>query len=88
MSNNVEAMVNMPITDTFTLRGVVYVDNQGGYIVNVPGRLNLTESARFRPEGTVRANGLPVSAGRAGFQSTADLSGVNFIDADNSNRIE
>jgi outer membrane receptor protein involved in Fe transport len=36
----------------------------------------------------VRSNGLPVSAGRAGFQSTADLSGVNFIDADNSTRVE
>jgi outer membrane receptor protein involved in Fe transport len=36
----------------------------------------------------VRSNGLPVSSGRAGFQSTADLSGVNFIDADNSTRVE
>jgi len=88
MSNNVEAMVNLPVTDTFTLRGVVYVDNQGGYIDNVPGRLNLTESARFRPEGTMRANGLPVSSGRAGFQSTADLSDVTFLDSDNANRVE
>ena len=88
MSNNVEAMVNIPINDKLTVRGVVYVDNQGGYIDNVVGQRNLTESARFRPEGTVRSNGLPVSAGRAGFQSTADLSGVNFIDADNSTRVE
>ena len=88
MSNNVEAMFNMPVTDTFTLRGVVYVDNQGGYIDNVPGRLNVSESARFRPEGTIRANGLPVSAGRAGFQSTSDLSGVTFINADNATRVE
>ena len=88
MSNNVEAMVNIPINDKLTVRGVVYVDNQGGYIDNVVGQRNLTESARFRPEGTVRSNGLPVSAGRAGFQSTADLSGVNFIAADNSTRVE
>ena len=88
MSNNVEAMVNFPINEKLTVRGVVYVDNQGGYIDNVVGQRNLTESARFRPEGTVRSNGLPVSAGRAGFQSTADLSGVNFIDADNSTRVE
>ena len=66
MSNNVEAMINLPVTDSFTLRGVVYVDNQGGYIDNVAGRLNVQESARFRPEGTMRANGLPVGAGRAG----------------------
>jgi outer membrane receptor protein involved in Fe transport len=88
MSNNVEAMVNVPINEKLTVRGVVYVDNQGGYIDNVVGQRNLTESARFRPEGTVRSNGLPVSAGRKGFQSTADLSGVNFIDADNSTRVE
>jgi len=88
MSNNVEGVVNLPVTDSFTLRGVVYVDNQGGYIDNVAGKLNVRESARFRPKGTVRANGLPVAAGRAGFQSTADLSGVRFIDADNGNRVE
>ncbi len=81
-------MVNVPINEKLTVRGVVYVDNQGGYIDNVVGQRNLTESARFRPEGTVRSNGLPVSAGRKGFQSTADLSGVNFIDADNSTRVE
>lgn len=88
MSNNVEAVVNLPVTDTLTLRGVVFVDNQGGYIDNVPGQLNLTQSARFRPEGTVRANGVPVSSGRAGFQSTADLSAVNFINADNGTQTE
>jgi iron complex outermembrane recepter protein len=88
MSNNVEGVINLPVTDNFTLRGVVYVDNQGGYIDNVAGRLNARESARFRPEGTVRANGLPVDSSRAGFQSGADLSNVRFIDADNGNRVE
>jgi outer membrane receptor protein involved in Fe transport len=88
MSNSVEGMINMPVSDKLALRGVVYVDRMGGYIDNVAGTLNTSESARFRPEGTVRANGVPVSAQRAGFQSTADLSAVNFIDADNSNRVE
>lgn len=85
MSNSVEAMLNVPVTEDFALRGVVYADRAGGYIDNVPGTLSTAESARFRPAGTVRANGVPVSSGRAGFQSTADLSGVTFIDADNSN---
>jgi len=88
MSNNVEAVVNLPVSDSLTLRGVVFVDNQGGYIDNVPGTLNLTQSGRFRPEGTVRANGVPVSSGRTGFQSTADLSGVTFLDADNGAQAE
>jgi iron complex outermembrane receptor protein len=88
MSNSVEGVINLPVTDNFALRGVVYVDNQGGYIDNVAGTRNVSESGRFRPEGTVRANGLPVSAGRAGFQAGSDLSGVRFIDADNGNRVE
>ncbi len=83
-----EVMVNVPVTDTFALRGVVYLDDQGGYIDNVPGTRDLTESARFRPEGTVRANGVPVSAVRAGFQSTADLSDVTFLEADNAGLAE
>lgn len=88
MSNNVEAMINLPLSDKLTVRGVVYVDNKGGYIDNVAGTVSARESARFRPVGTVRANGLPVSAGRAGFQSTADLSGVTFLNADNGARTE
>lgn len=88
MSNNVEAVVNLPVSDSLTLRGVVFVDNQGGYIDNVPGTLNLIQSGRFRPAGTMRANGVPVSSGRAGRQSTADLSGVTFLDADNGAQAE
>ncbi len=79
-----EVMVNVPVSDTFALRGVVYLDDQGGYIDNVAGTRDLTESARFRPEGFVRENGVPVNANRAGFQSTADLSGVTFLQADNA----
>ena len=88
MSNKVEAVLNVPVTDNIAVRGVVFVDHQGGYIDNVAGTRNASESARFRPEGTVRYNGVPVSASRAGFQSGADLSGVNFIDATNENLVE
>jgi iron complex outermembrane receptor protein len=73
MSNNVEGMVNIPISDALTLRGVVYVDNQGGYIDNVAGTRDLRDSARFREAGTVRANGVPVSLRRAGEQSVSGL---------------
>ncbi|MEX2327048.1 MAG: TonB-dependent receptor plug domain-containing protein, partial [Pseudomonadales bacterium] len=83
-----EFMANLPVSDTFTLRGVIYADKQGGYIDNVPGTLDASESARFRPVGTMRENGVPVSAQRAGFQSTADLSGVTFLNADNSAIVE
>lgn len=88
MSNQVHAVVNLPLGDNFALRAVAYVDNQGGYIDNVHGTRNVSESARFRPEGTMRANGVPVSAQRAGFQAGADLSGVNFIDADNAGLVQ
>jgi outer membrane receptor protein involved in Fe transport len=37
-SNNVEAVINLPlISNTLALRGVIYTNNQGGYINNVPG---------------------------------------------------
>ena len=87
-SYSAEVMLNVPVTDTFGLRGVVYLDDQGGYIDNVQGTRDLTESARFRPEGTVRANGVPVNANRAGFQSTSDLSDVTFLETNNSGLVE
>ena len=87
-SYKTEVMLNVPVTDTIALRGVAYLDHQGGYIDNVQGTRDLSESARFRPEGTVRANGVPVSGVRAGFQSTADLSDVNFLETDNSGLVQ
>jgi len=77
-------MINIPINDVLTVRGVAYRDHQGGYIDNVAGTVDASSSARFRPEGTVRANGVPVNGLRAGAQATDDLSGVNFLQADNS----
>ncbi len=54
-SYKAEAMLNVPVTDTFGLRGVFYLDDQGGYIDNVQGTQNLRDSARFRPADTVRS---------------------------------
>lgn len=87
-SQSVEAVVNIPVTDKFALRVVGYVDNQGGYIDNVAGTRSAADSARFRPEGTVRDNGVPVAAFRAGFQAGADLSAVNFLEADSQLQAE
>lgn len=84
MSANAQAVLNVPVTGNLAVRGVVYLDYQGGYIDNVAGTRTALESARFRPAGTARYNGVPVSAGRAGFQAGQDLSNVNFIAANNS----
>ena len=82
--SNFEFVVNVPVTDSFALRGVVYKDNQGGWIDNVPATRDASESARFRPEGVVRQNGVAVASHRAGFQAGSDLSNVNFVPANNS----
>lgn len=87
-SYSTEAVVNVPVGDRAALRGVVFYDLQGGYIDNVPGQIDTSLSARFRPAGTVRANGVPVSQRRAGFQAGADLSNVNFNVADNAPLVE
>ena len=87
-SGNLEAMINVPFSDTFAARAVFYSDSKGGWIDNVAGTRTTADSARFRPEGTVRANGEVVSADRAGFQSTADLSNVTFLEANNTNLVE
>ncbi|MEP2234498.1 MAG: TonB-dependent receptor [Alteripontixanthobacter sp.] len=87
-SYKAEAMVNVPVTDTVALRGVVFLDDQGGYIDNIAGTRDLSDSARFRSAGTVRSNGVPVSPLRGGFQAGADLSAVNFIDANNTGLVE
>lgn len=72
-SNNLEAMINIPVNDDLTLRAVVYNDKQGGYIDNVAGTRTTRESARFQA---------------GGFQATDDLSAVNFIEANNQNLVE
>ena len=81
--SNFEVVVNIPVTDTFGLRGVVYRDNKGGWIDNAYGRRDARLGARFRSEGTVRDNGVAVAGHRAGFQAGVDLSNINFLTADN-----
>jgi len=78
-SNNVEAVINLPVSDSITVRGVVYVDNQGGYIDNVPGTRSVSESARFRSGDSPRGPGI---------QETANVDNVTFLNADNSIRAE
>ncbi|MEL6868338.1 MAG: TonB-dependent receptor [Pseudomonadota bacterium] len=87
-SSNIEAMLNFAVTDTLAFRGVVYNDSKGGWIDNVAGTRTAADSARFRAAGTVRANGEVVSDARAGFQSTADLSNVTFLQASNAAFVE
>lgn len=82
---NVEVVLNLPVSDNFGLRGVFYTDEKGGWIDNVGATRTVEESARFRPAGTVRRNGVPVASYRAGFQAGVDLSNIRFIKADNSN---
>lgn len=88
MSNKVEGVVNIPATDRLAFRGVIYSDQRGGYIDNVQGTRDASESGRFRPAGTVRRNGVVVDSSQNGFQAGADLSGVNFIEANNANLVE
>jgi len=87
-SYNTEAVVNLPIGDQFALRGVAFFDRQGGYIDNVPGQIDTSQSARFRAAGTVRDNGVAVAPRREGFQAGADLSAVGFNVADNAPLVE
>jgi len=77
----VELVSNVPLGDSTAARFVAYRDRKGGYIDQVAGTLNASQSARFRPAGTVRANGLPVNSSRGGFQAGVDLSGATLKNA-------
>ena len=81
---SLEVMLNVPLSDNFGLRAVVYNDSKGGWIDNVADTRTVQESARFRPAGTIRKNGVPVASYRAGFQAGVDLSNITFVEADNS----
>jgi len=74
-SNNVEAVINLPVSDSITVRGVVYVDNQGGYIDNVAGSRSTKTSGGFKEN---------TQFGDVG----GDLDGVTFITADNEAKVE
>ena len=74
----VELVGNMPIGESTAARLVTYRDKKGGYIDQVAGTLDVSQSARFRPAGTIRQNGLPVNSSRGGFQAGVDLSGATL----------
>jgi outer membrane receptor protein involved in Fe transport len=84
-AGNVRLITNKPdLSGTFgNVRvGAGAVDG-GDANSNIEAMLNLPLG-----EGTVRDNGVPVSAQRAGFQSTANLDGVTFLPADNNSLVE
>ena len=81
---SIEVMLNVPLSDNFGLRGVFYHDSKGGWIDNVAATRTAEESARYRPAGAVRKNGVPVASYRAGFQAGVDLSNITFFEVDNS----
>ena len=74
--NKFEYMNNIPLSDTSALRFVAYRDERGGYIDQVAGSLSVKDSAAWRPAGTIRSNGLPVSSARNGWRANADLTNV------------
>ena len=74
----VELVGNIPIGESTAARLVAYRDKKGGYIDQVAGTLDVSQSARFRPAGTIRQNGLPPNSSRGGFQAGADLSGATL----------
>ena len=89
----VELMTNVPLGDNTAWRFVAYRDERGGYIDQVAGQLDASQSARFREGTFIRANGLAVGSARAGFQAGADLSGATLLPAnaiveDNANGVE
>lgn len=87
MSNDAQVVVNVPITDNLAVRAVAYLDHQGGYIDNVHGTRSVAQSGRFRRATDLRQNGTLVG-NQATSQGGADLSGVTFINADNSGLVE
>jgi iron complex outermembrane recepter protein len=53
-NSNVDAMINLPlIADTLAVRGVIYDDNRGGYINNLPA----TFTRAGTDEGPAKYNG-------------------------------
>ncbi|MEP3891426.1 MAG: TonB-dependent receptor [Hellea sp.] len=76
-----EAVYNLPVSDNFALRAVVYGDRQGGWTDAVAGQLDVTSAARYRSADARRDNGTLVGA-RAGFDAGADTSGINAIPAE------
>ena len=60
----VELVANVPIGDSTAARFVAYRDRKGGYIDQVAGTLNASQSARFRAAGTVSYTHLTLPTNR------------------------
>jgi iron complex outermembrane receptor protein len=59
------AVLNLPLTDNFALRGVLFSERRGGYIDNVPGTISyLPGSAPHDLGGNPTANNGPVQGSR------------------------
>ena len=82
MGSKFEYMSNIPLTESSALRFVAYRDRRGGYIDQVAGSVSARDSAAWRPAGTIRSNGLPVSQARDGWRANADLTNVNIPSVD------
>ena len=76
-----EYVSNIPMGDSTAMRFVAYRDRRGGYIDQVAGSVDVSQSAAWRPAGTMRDNGVPVEALRNGWRANADLSGVTMPSA-------
>ena len=76
-----EYVSNIPMGDTTAMRFVAYRDRRGGYIDQVAGSVDVSQSAAWRPAGTMRDNGVPVEALRNGWRANADLSRVTMPSA-------
>ena len=88
-NNNFEAMYNLPISDNITFVVLFIAMTRAVIIDNVHGTRTVEESARFRVEGFMRSNGVPVSANRTGFQAApgnthydpaGDADGDGYVD--------
>jgi outer membrane receptor protein involved in Fe transport len=86
-STRFEAMYNLPVSDRVAVRAVVYRDDQGGWVDNVPGTISAAESARWRDAGYMRTNGVPVSPRRAGLNSATYINSIPDAVAYTSARI-
>ena len=83
-SSNYSAMLNLPIGDKLAVRGVIYNDQQGGYIDNVPStftRSNADNNVYFgiKPTAGKCPNGLP-AGGQTGFCTSPNFSQANNFD--------
>ena len=70
-NNSLNAVLNLPLTDSIALRGVIYNDHRGGYIDNVPGTYTRNNNdigniaySNFKPgANSLCPNGLPSNTG-------------------------